>query len=168
MQVDIGKKFEKGLTKCFDALCQSHLVKAIRFQDTHDTRGTSFLKAYPSDYLVCLPKGSGFTDQVVYFEAKASRVKTNLSKSMLRPSQIQGIHTYAGLLKIPYIVAFWSAKNGDMQFWNGLDLLNKGRPFLTVDLHGVEEVNVSKLTETLKSIFLPPSKEITIKGYHHV
>lgn len=168
MKDNIGYKFEAELKEVFSELKASFLVGNIRFTDSKEAR--SIVRATPSDFLLLLPpmSDSGLDGQrVVFFEAKASEVNTTLKKAMLQPQQ-KGAISVCRLLQLPYIVCFWDATNGVLEFWDGSAVLGEGKVdktklLLKVENAGVKSLRKDVVVNAFVSLFKLPSKKETLK-----
>ena len=166
---NIGSIFEAGLKEAFSLLKTSHCLGNVRFTDSKEAG--SIVRATPSDFLLVLPPESKPEQRVIFFEAKASQVKTSLKKAMLQPSQKRAVQEYSNLLKIPYIICFWDAKNGVIEFWNGAAALGNGKVKDSFLLLRVENAGVSKLAidvfcDAFVKLFSLPQKSYTLWNYN--
>ncbi len=174
MKKNIGNVFEAELKEAFKKLEASYCTALVRFTDTKEAG--SVVRATPSDYLLLLPpesKLSNSDQRVIFFEAKASEVEKHLTRSMLRPAQKRAINHFSALLKIPYIVCFWDAKNGVIEVWDGLATLGSGKldkkyKLLEFDGAGCGALNTDRFVDKMADFLKLPLKRKTLENYGNV
>lgn len=108
---DIGKDFEKTLEGVFSYLQKSYGFRYHKFVDSH--AAGNIVASQPSDYLVAA--GS----KMLFIEAKATATNKNFTRGVLRPAQRGAIMMYGQVLKVPYLILFYSEVTGLVSFIDG-------------------------------------------------
>lgn len=170
MAADIGDIFERQLQEVMDTLKESHLLQWHAFPDRKRSAGGA-VATQPSDYLIGLPEGSRPDQRMIFFEAKASEKYDSLRKSMVRPGQRGVIHTWSGLLDLPYLIIFYSTTSRCLELWDGLCVtlprINKESHRLAVlpEAGSGHLLDKEKVTDFLRGYFALPEKGVTVKAY---